>query len=96
MRRNQSDCSISNLNQSEGRILYHVTWPRGDFFWRSGTEFSLGSGPARPTWERGKPEVTSWQPEVTSWQPEVNGNQRQTTWFDKKHFLFNVLDYFVD
>ena len=38
MRRNQSDCSISNLDQSEGRILYHVTWPRGGVFWRSGTE----------------------------------------------------------
>ena len=36
---NQSDGSISNLDQSEGRILYHVTWPRGNVILRSGTEF---------------------------------------------------------
>ena len=37
MRPNQSDCRISNLDQSECVILYHVTaWPRV-FFWGSNT-----------------------------------------------------------
>ena len=39
MRPNQSDCRISNLDQSEGRILCHVTWPRRNVILKSGTEF---------------------------------------------------------
>ena len=31
----------------------------------------LGSSSARPTWERGRPEVTSSKPKVTSSKPEV-------------------------
>ena len=36
---NQSDCRISNLDQSEGRILYHMKWPRRNVILRSGPEF---------------------------------------------------------
>ena len=53
-----------------------MTWPRRKDILRSGTEFSLGSSLARPTWERVKPEVTSWQPEVTSSQ---TGSDRKST-----------------
>ena len=79
MRRNQSDCRISNLDQSEGRILYHVTWPRVKSILRSGTELvwvlvSLGQHGIEAT---GSDVI----------KPEVNGNQRQTTWFDKNNFI---------
>ena len=87
MRPNQSDCSIFLMDQSEGRILYHVTgltallflevWDRV-FLWglvplgQHGIE-ATGSDVI-------KPEVTSWE----------TGNQRQTTRFGKKHTFYST------
>ena len=90
----QSDCRISNLDQSEGWILYHVTWPRRNVNLRSGTEFGYWVlGPLGQTWERIN---WKWRHVNRKWRkktpgsdvikPEVTGNKRQTTWFAKTHF----------
>ena len=79
------------MDQSEGRILYHMTgftasvflevWDRV-FWWglvplgQHGIE-ATGSDVMASGRDVIKPEVTSWE----------TGNQRQTTWFGKKHFI---------
>ena len=82
---NQSDCRISNLDQSEGWILYHVTWPRENVILRSGTEFI--DWVLDPLGQHG---IEATGSDVI--KPEVSANQRQTTWFGKNTLLFSVLD----
>ena len=78
MRPNQSDCRISNLDQSEGCILYHVTWPHRNVILRSGTKFRDWVQECSPNMgARLGPEMTS-----------SNRNKRQTIKFSKNTLLF--------
>ena len=82
MRPNQSDCRISNLNQSEGHILCHVTWPHRNVILRSGTEFRDW------VWECSAKHGSEAGTGNDGIKPEINDIPRGLA---KTHFLFNVL-----
>ena len=89
MRPNQSDCRISNLDQSEGRILCHVTWLGEKIILRSGTEFDIGLYSRSANMETRQPRVTSWQPEVTS---SETGSERKST---TDHVVLAKIHFFI-
>ena len=84
LRPNQCDCSISNLDQSEGRIW--ATWlGRVErVFW--GLVPSLGSSLARSTWERGN---RKWRHH----KPERHGNRKWTEINDRPRGLTKTQFY---
>ena len=92
LRPNQSDCRISNLDQSEGRIW--ATWLGSveRVFWGLGP--SLGSSLARPTWDRGNRRWRHHKPEVTSSNRKWRHDNRKSTTdhvvWQKHDFLFEI------